>query len=282
LEATGVADPSVAVRAWNRAMSAAERPAQAGRYRRVVLKLSGEGFAQPGERGISMDAVVHIARQTAQAATGGVQLGIVIGGGNILRGAQFTSGNTAIQEATAHYMGMLATVLNGLALQDALESLGCETRLLTAIRMDGVAEPYIRRRARRHLEKGRIVILAAGTGSPFVTTDTAAAQRALELEADVLLKATRVNGVFSDDPERNPHAVLYNQLSYQAVRQQNLRVMDPTAIAQCMEHDMPIVVFNYKKDGNILRAVAGETVGTLITSEDKLPSADAGSVRRGP
>ena len=152
------------------------------RYRRVVLKLSGESFAHAGERGISMDEVVHIARQTSRAAQHGVQIAIVIGGGNILRGAQFTSGNTAIQEATAHYMGMLATVLNGLALQDALESLGCETRLLTAIRMDGVAEPYIRRRARRHLDKKRIVILAAGTGSPFVTTDTAAAQRALELE----------------------------------------------------------------------------------------------------
>ena len=150
--------------------------------------------------------------QTVQAAKRGVQIAIVIGGGNILRGAQFTAGNSSIQEATAHYMGMLATVINGLALQDALESLGCDTRLLTAIRMDGVAEPYIRRRARRHLEKGRIVLLAAGTGSPFVTTDTAAAQRALELEADILLKATRVDGVFSDDPEKNPHAVLYREL----------------------------------------------------------------------
>ncbi len=197
----------------------------------------------------------HIAQQICKAAQSGVQIAIVIGGGNILRGAQFTAGNSSIQEATAHYMGMLATVINGLALQDALESLGCETRLLTAIRMDGVAEPYIRRRARRHLEKGRIVILAAGTGSPFVTTDTAAAQRALELEADILLKATRVDGVYSDDPEKNPHAVLYSELSYNAVREQNLRVMDPTAIAQCMEHDMPILVFNFKKEGNIERAV---------------------------
>lgn len=245
---------------------------QPGRFRRVILKLSGESFVHAGERGISMDEVVHIARQTANAARHGTQIAIVIGGGNILRGAQFTSGNSSIQEATAHYMGMLATVLNGLALQDALESLGCETRLLTAIRMDGVAEPYIRRRARRHLEKGRIVILAAGTGSPFVTTDTAAAQRALELEADILLKATRVDGVYSDDPEKNPHAVLYSQLSYQAVRQQNLRVMDPTAIAQCMEHDMPILVFNFKKEGNIQRAVTGEKVGTLINSEELQPS----------
>jgi len=236
------------------------------RGRRVVLKISGESFSQAGERGISMPEVSLIAEQTRRAAMSGAQIAIVIGGGNILRGAQFTSSSSRIQEATAHYMGMLATVMNGLALQDALESLGCETRLLTAIRMDGVAEPYIRRRARRHLEKGRIIILAAGTGSPFVTTDTAAAQRALELEADMLLKATRVDGVYSDDPEKNPHAVLYSELTYHSVQQQNLRVMDSTAIAQCMEHDMPILVFNYKKEGNIERAVHGEKVGTLITS----------------
>lgn len=240
------------------------------RFRRVVLKLSGESFTHRGERGISMDSVVHVARQTQQAAMHGVQIAVVIGGGNILRGAQFTSGSSSITEPTAHYMGMLATVINGLALQDALESLGCDTRLLSAIRMDGVAEPYIRRRARRHLEKGRIVILAAGTGSPFVTTDTAAAQRALELEAEILLKATRVDGVYSDDPERNPHAVLYSELTYNAVRQQNLRVMDPTAITQCMEHEMPILVFNFNKDGNIERAVLGEKVGTLITSGEAL------------
>jgi uridylate kinase len=235
-------------------------------YRRVLLKLSGESFARPGERGISMDEVLHIAQETARAAAQGVELAVVIGGGNILRGASFTAGNTGVQQATAHYMGMLATVINGLALQDALESLGVQTRLMTAIRMDGVAEPYIRRRARRHLEKGRIVILAAGTGSPFVTTDTAAAQRALELEADALMKATRVDGVYSDDPEKNPHAMLYRDLTYQQVREQNLRVMDATAVSQCMEHAMPIVVFNYRKDGNIERAVAGERIGTLITT----------------
>jgi uridylate kinase len=237
------------------------------RYRRVLLKLSGESFTRPGERGISMSEVSLIATQTVQAARHGVQIAIVIGGGNILRGAQFTAGNAAIQEATAHYMGMLATVINGLALQDALESLGAQTRLMTAIRMDGVAEPYIRRRARRHLEKGRIVILAAGTGSPFVTTDTAAAQRALELEADILLKATRVDGIYTDDPEKNPHAMLYRELTYQAVRDQNLRVMDPTAIAQCMEHDMPILVFNFRKEGNIERAVNGDMIGTLVSTQ---------------
>ena len=178
------------------------------RYRRVVLKLSGESFCHAGERGISMDEVVHIARQTVQAAERGVQIAIVMGGGNILRGAQFTAGNASIQEATAHYMGMLATVINGLALQDALESLGRETRLLTAIRMDGVAEPYIRRRARRHLEKGRIVLLAAGTGSRSVTTDTvtAAQQRAAELEAEHSAQSDPRRRVHSDDPEKNPHA----------------------------------------------------------------------------
>src|SRR5215475_6072328 len=242
--------------------------AMPGAYRRVVLKLSGETFCHARERGISMDEVIHTARQTYQAKQRGVEIAIVIGGGNILRGAQFrAAAGESIQEATAHYMGMLATVINGLALQDAIESLGGETRLLTAIRMDGVAEPYIRRRAKRHLDKGRIVILAAGTGSPFVTTDTAAAQRALELEADILLKATRVDGVYSDDPEKNPHALLYSELSYNAVREQNLRVMDPTAIAQCMEHDMPILVFNFKKEGNIVRAVSGARVGTLISSQ---------------
>ncbi len=233
-------------------------------YKRVILKLSGESFSPAGERGINMEEVVLIARQISQATELGCQIGVVIGGGNILRGGQFKAKNTAIQEATAHYMGMIATVINGLALQDALESIGCDTRLTTAIRMDGVAEPYIRRRARRHLEKGRIVILAAGTGSPFVTTDTAAAQRALELGADVLLKATRVDGVYSDDPETNPDAALYRNLDFATVREENLRVMDQTAIAQCMEHDMRILVFNYRKEGNIQRAVRGEQVGTLI------------------
>jgi uridylate kinase len=245
-------------------MTDSVQPTSAPKYRRVVLKISGEGFVPPGERGIAMDSVLHIARQTFHAAEHGTQIAIVIGGGNILRGAQFTSGNSCVHEATAHYMGMLATMINGLALQDALESLGCDTRLMTAIRTDGVAEPYIRRRAMRHLEKGRIVILAGGTGSPFVTTDTAAAQRALELEAEILLKATRVDGVFSDDPEKNPHAVLYSELSYDDVRRQNLRVMDHEAVTKCAENNMPILVFNFRKDGNIENAVFGQRIGTLI------------------
>ncbi len=238
------------------------------RYKRVVLKLSGESFARPGERGISMDEVVDISKQIKAAQELGCEIAIVNGGGNILRGGQFTSTSANIQEATAHYMGMLATVINGLALQDALESLGCTTRLMTAVKMDGVAEPYIRRRARRHLEKGRLVIMAAGTGSPFVTTDTAAAQRSLEIEADIVLKATRVDGVYSEDPEKNPHAVLYRDLTYQQVIEQNLRVMDQTAISQCMEHGMPLLIFNYKKEGNIARAICGENVGTVIGARE--------------
>ena len=237
-------------------------------YRRVILKLSGESFSHAGERGISMDEVLRIAKQVQLAKQLGAEIAVVIGGGNILRGNQFKTSSDCIQEATAHYMGMLATVINGLALQDALESLGCATRLMTAIRMDGVAEPYIRRRARRHLEKGRICIMAAGTGSPFVTTDTAAAQRALELEANIVLKATRVDGVYSDDPEKNPHAVFYRELDHQTVRNQDLRIMDHTAVTQCMEHNMPILVFNYQKDGNIRRAICGDKVGTLIASKD--------------
>jgi uridylate kinase len=238
----------------------------ASQRRRVVLKLSGEGFCHPGERGISMDVVMHTARQIAGAKRE-AEIAVVTGGGNILRGAQFKStAGQGIHEATAHQMGMLATVINGLALQDALESLGCDVRLMTAIKMEPIAEPYIRRRARRHLEKGRVVIIACGTGNPFVTTDTAAAQRALELEALALLKATKVDGVYSDDPEKNPHAVFYSELTYSTFLEQNLRVMDPTAITQCMEHDMPIVVFNYRKEGNIERAVKGEKLGTTISS----------------
>jgi uridylate kinase len=244
-------------------MTADDRPI----YRRIILKLSGESFSHEGERGISMDEVVKISKQIQQAQEAGCAVGVVIGGGNILRGAQFKHANASIHEATAHYMGMLATVINGLALQDALESLGCETRLMTAIKMDGVAEAYIRRRARRHLEKGRIVILAAGTGGPFVTTDTAAALRALELEAEIVMKATRVDGVYSDDPEKNPHAVLYSELDYATVLSKGLRVMDSTAIAHCMEHKMPILVFNFSKQGNIMKAVRGEKVGTIITPQ---------------
>ncbi|MGL4942194.1 MAG: UMP kinase [Thermoguttaceae bacterium] len=233
--------------------------------RRVLLKISGETLCPSEGRGISMDAATLLAGQIAEAARGGIEIAIVMGGGNILRGSQFKAANSAIKEATAHYMGMLATVLNGLALQDAIEGVGQPTRLMTAIPMDVVAEPYIRRRAEHHLCEGRVILLAGGTGSPFVTTDTAAAQRALELGANVLLKATKVNGVYSDDPVTNPNAVFYDRLSYHEVRQQNLRVMDQECIAKCSEHQMPIMVFNYHTAGNIVRAVRGEHVGTLIT-----------------
>ena len=234
------------------------------KYKRIILKLSGESFAAPGERGISMDEVVHIAREIKDAQDLGCQIAVVIGGGNILRGNQFTAKNDVIHESTAHYMGMMATIINGLALQDGLESVGCDTRLMSAIRMDGVCEPYIRRRAQRHLDKGRIVILGAGTGGPFVTTDTAAALRSMELEANILLKATRVDGVYSEDPEKNPHAVMYQELEYATVLEKGLRVMDSTAISHCMEHQMPLMIFNYKTGGNVKRAVAGEKVGTTI------------------
>ncbi|HLN26748.1 MAG TPA: UMP kinase [Gemmataceae bacterium] len=234
------------------------------KYKRVVLKLSGEGFGHSGKSGISIDETLNIARQAQRVLQRGVQLAIVVGGGNILRGAQFSAGGEVIREATAHYMGMLATVLNGLALQDALESLKCETRLQTAIRMENVAEPYIRRRCIRHLDKGRIVILAGGTGNPFVTTDTAAALRARELEASILLKATRVDGVYSEDPELNPHAIRYEKLTYAQVLRDNLRVMDMTAISLCREARLPILVFNFKREGNIERAIAGHPLGTLV------------------
>jgi uridylate kinase len=234
------------------------------KYGRVVLKLSGEAFGHQGKSGINIDETLGIARQAQRIVQKGVQLAIVVGGGNILRGTQFSAGGEVIKEATAHYMGMLATVLNGLALQSALESIKIETRLQTALRMDSVAEPYIQRRAIRHLEKGRIVILAGGTGNPFVTTDTAAALRARDLEADILLKATNVDGVFTDDPRVNPHAVLYDKLTYSEVLMKNLRVMDMQAISTCRDGGLPILVFNFKTEGNIERAIAGQPIGTLV------------------
>src|SRR5262245_27445435 len=235
------------------------------KYKRVVVKLSGEGFGHSGKSGISIDETLRVARQAKRVWERGAELAIVVGGGNILRGAQFSAGGEVIRQATAHYMGMLATVLNGLALQDALESLQCETRLRTAIRMEHVADPYIRRRAARHLEKRRIVNLSRGPGNPFVTTDTAAALRARELEANILLKATKVDGVYSDDPEINPHAVRYEKLTYAQVFRDNLRVMDMSAISLCREEKLPILVFNFKREGNIERAIAGHPIGTLVS-----------------
>ena len=236
-----------------------------GKKRRIVLKISGEGFCPAHERWISMDSVNHLAKQIAAVARNGVEVAVVMGGGNILRGAAFKAANSSIQETTAHYMGMLATLINGLALLDAIEAQGQPARLMTNVKADTVAEPYIRRRADRHLEKGRVVIIAGGTGLPFVTTDTAAAQRALELNADILLKATKVDGVYSDDPEKNPDAIFYEKLTYDEVSQQKLRVMDSEAIAKCAEHHMPIMVFNFRTEGNLLRAARGERIGTVIS-----------------
>lgn len=234
-------------------------------FKRVLLKLSGESFCNPRESGITMSVVGHTADQLKDVHEAGVQLAIVCGGGNILRGKDFSAGQNIV-ETTAHYMGMLATVLNALALQDALEARGVPTRVQTSIQMDAVAEPWIRRRAVRHLEKGRVVILAAGTGGPFVTTDTAAALRGRELGCDVVMKATKVDGVYSDDPEKNPHAVRYPEITFDEVLKQNLKVMDAQAIHHCMEQDMPILVFDFQREGNILRAVKGDRIGTIVKS----------------
>lgn len=233
-------------------------------FRRVILKLSGESFCREREGGVSIPEVQQIAKQIKTVSETGVQLAIVCGGGNILRGKQFSQHADVIPPATAHYMGMLATVINALSLQEVLEHEGVSTRVQSAIRMEGVAEPFIRRRCIRHLEKNRVVILAAGTGSPFVTTDTAAALRAREIEADVLMKATKVDGVYSADPAKNPHAVRYSTITFQEVLKQNLQVMDATAIHHCQEHNIPILVFDFAVKGNILRAVQGEQIGTLV------------------
>jgi uridylate kinase len=235
------------------------------RYKRVLLKLSGEALGFPDRRlGISIDETKEIAEQLRRVAARGVQLAIVIGGGNLLRGAQFSAGEETIRPATADYMGMLATVMNGLALQDTLEAMNVETRLQSAVRMETVAEPYIRRRAIRHLEKGRIVILAGGTGNPFVTTDTAAALRGTELQADVLLKATKVDGVYDVDPKKNVHATRFPALTFDEVIQRQLGVMDIEAFEMCRKAKLPILVFNYKQDGAIEKAIAGHTIGTIV------------------
>lgn len=250
-------------------MSEAAAPAARSAYRRILLKLSGDSFGRPGETGISMTSVESIALQIKNIMRSGAQLAIVVGGGNILRGRAL-SASPNINQATAHYMGMLATVMNGLAIHDCLESVGVPARLQSAIRMEGVAEPFIRRRCIRHLDKGRVVVLAGGTGSPFVTTDTAAALRAREIDASVLLKATRVDGIYSDDPEKNPHAVRYSEISYQDMLAQNLAVMDAQAVHHCKEHNLPIIVFNFKKAGNIERVIAGERIGTRVVSPSQL------------
>ncbi|MGH9729075.1 MAG: UMP kinase [Candidatus Acidiferrales bacterium] len=233
-------------------------------YKRIVLKLSGESLQGPLSSGIHAETVAGIARELKEVNALGVQVAIMVGGGNIFRGGRQKS--FAIDRATGDYMGMLATVINGLALQDALEKLGCHTRLMSAIEMHQVAEPFIRRRATRHLEKQRIVIFAAGTGNPYFSTDTAAALRAMEIKADVIMKATRVDGVYDADPEKVKGARMFEKISYLDVIQKGLSVMDSTAISLCMDNKMPILVFNMNVPGNLQRVVMGEKVGSIVTA----------------
>jgi uridylate kinase len=235
------------------------------KYKRALLKLSGEAFADP-QHGLGIDPriVASIARQIADARNLGVGLGIVVGGGNIVRGLSASA--QGIDRTTADYMGMLATVINALALQDALEKEGVQTRVQSAIWMQELAEPYIRRRAVRHLEKERVVIFAGGTGNPYFSTDTSAALRALEIGAEVILKATRVEGVFDSDPELNADAQMFHSVSYIEVLNRSLKVMDSTAVSLCMDNRLPIIVFNLKS-GNIVRVLSGEEVGTLVHAD---------------
>ena len=232
-------------------------------YQRIVLKLSGESLQGPQGFGIHPETVASIARELKEVNDLGVQVAIMVGGGNIFRGTRQKS--LAIDRATGDYMGMLATVINGLALQDALEKQGCFTRLMSAIEMHQVAEPFIRRRAMRHLEKGRVVIFAAGTGNPYFSTDTAAALRAMEIKAQVILKATRVDGIYDADPEKVPGARMFERITHLDVIQKGLLVMDTTAISLCMDNKMPIIVFNMNVPGNIKRVALGEKVGSIVS-----------------
>jgi uridylate kinase len=236
-------------------------------WRRVVLKLSGEAFAGSEPLGIAPDVVIHLAKEITAAAREGYQLAVVVGGGNMFRGA--TLSERGIDRSRADYMGMLGTVINCLALQDVLEKLGIDTRVQTAITMGQVAEPYIPRRAIRHLEKGRVVIFGAGLGAPFFSTDTCAAQRALEIGAQAVLKGTQVDGVYDADPRQHADAVLFHQLDYTEVLRRELRVMDATAVSLCMDNNLPIVVFDLMGEGNVVRAVRGEPIGTLVSRVPK-------------
>jgi uridylate kinase len=236
------------------------------KYRRILLKVSGEALA--GEKGFGLDQKVvnSVARQIQEVVELGTEVAIVVGGGNFWRGLRASS--RGVDRATADYIGMLATVMNSLALQDSFEKMGMETRVLTAIEMREVAEPYIRRRAIRHLEKGRVVIFGAGTGNPFFTTDTAAALRAIEVEAEVFLKATKVDGVYETDPQLDPEAKKFDNLKFIEILNRRLKVMDSTATSLCMDNKIPIVVFNLNEFGNIKRIVMGEKIGTFVRGDD--------------
>ncbi|MBN2808247.1 MAG: UMP kinase [Deltaproteobacteria bacterium] len=237
-------------------------PVSALAYQRVLLKLSGEALMGSGEYGIDPLAISGFAAEIVEIHQLGLETAIVIGGGNIFRG--ITASAKGMDRSTADHMGMLATVINGLALQDAIERHGVKVRVMTAISMHEVAEPYIRRRAVRHLEKGRIVIFVAGTGNPFFSTDTAAALRAMEIQADIILKATKVDGIYDSDPVTHPQARRFDKLSYLDVLQKGLKVMDAAAISVCMDNKLPILVFNLTESGNIKRAVCGENIGTRV------------------
>ena len=231
-------------------------------FRRVMLKLSGEMLVGEQSMGIQPDVIGRFADEIKEVSTLGVEVAMVIGGGNIFRG--LAGASRGMDRAHADYMGMLATVINGLALQDALEARGVYTRVMSAITVNEICEPYIRRRALRHLEKGRVVIFAGGTGNPYFTTDTAAALRAAEIQADVILKATKVDGVYDKDPVKNDDAVRFDSVSYMEVLQRGLKVMDSTAVSLCMDNDIPIIVFNLNDEGNIKRVIQGENVGTRV------------------
>jgi len=233
------------------------------RYRRVILKISGESFCRPGGFGIDADELDAIAAEIAEAAKVGVEIAVVVGGGNIIRGGDLAA-TGRIDQSTADYMGMLGTVINGLALKEALERAGCPTRLMAALSIPAVSEPFIRGRALRHLEKGRVLVLAAGTGNPFFTTDTCAALRGAELRADILLKATKVDGVYTADPQKDPDARRYDRLTFSEAIEKQLRVMDMTALTMCTEHGLPVIVFRFSDPGAIRRVVSGERIGTLI------------------
>ena len=232
-------------------------------YKRILLKLSGEALQGKQSHGIEAEMCASLATEIKEVRDMGVKVAMVVGGGNIFRG-HVESKRFGLDRSVADYMGMLATVLNGLALQNALEKIDVPTRVMTAIEMHAIAEPYIRRRAMRHLEKGRVVIFVSGTGNPYFTTDTAAALRANEIQADVILKATKVDGVYSADPLLDPNAKKFNKLKYIDVLRKNLKVMDATAISMCMDNNLPIVVFDLTKSGNIKRAVLGEKIGTVV------------------
>jgi uridylate kinase len=233
------------------------------RYKRILLKLSGESLM--GDKNFGMDSAVltQYAQDIKHITELGVQVAVVIGGGNIYRG--MNEAETGIERAHGDYMGMLATVINGMALQASLEKVGVYTRLLSAIKMEQIAEPYIRRRAIRHLEKGRVVIFGAGTGNPYFTTDTAGSLRAIEIDADVILKGTRVDGIYTADPEKDPSATKFQQITFQECLTRNLRVMDMTAFTLCMENQLPIIVFDMNRPDNLRRVVTGERVGTIVT-----------------